>query len=62
MVSAKDQAMKAIEQLPKDCTMEDIQYQLYVVDKVERSLAAAESGDELSHEQVKERLKPWLSR
>lgn len=62
MVSVKEEAIKAIEQLPNDCTMEDIQYRLYVIDKVERSLAAADQGDELSHNQVKERLKQWLTR
>jgi predicted transcriptional regulator len=62
MTSAKAQAIEAIEQLPNDCTMEDIQYRLYVIEKVERGLAAADRGDEVSHVQVKERLKQWLTK
>jgi predicted transcriptional regulator len=38
-----------------------VQYQLYVRQKVERSLQAAAAGRVTSHEQVKKRLSKWLA-
>ena len=44
------------------CTLEDVQYQLYVRQKVQRSLEVAAAGRTQSHAQVKKRLSKWLAR
>jgi predicted transcriptional regulator len=39
-----------------------VQYQLYVRQKIDRSMQAAASGRVTSHEQVNKRLSKWLTR
>jgi predicted transcriptional regulator len=60
-VSTKDTVRAILDQLPEDCTLDDVQYHLYVVQAVERGLADVEAGRTLSHEQVAEKLRrKWL--
>ena len=56
MSSAKDAARQIIEQLPEQATWDDIMYELYVKQKIEESLKAAEEGRTISHEEAKRRL------
>lgn len=42
--------------------LEEVQYQLYVRQMIDRSMLAAASGRVTSHEQVKKRLAKWLAR
>lgn len=44
-VSAKEAAIKIIEQLPEDASFEDIMFELYVRQKVERGLGEADDGE-----------------
>ncbi|MGO9600460.1 MAG: hypothetical protein ACLP7Q_20935 [Isosphaeraceae bacterium] len=46
----KDEAIRLIQSLPEDCSIEDIQYHLYVRQKVENGMKAVESGPFVSHE------------
>lgn len=62
MGAVKKAVMDLVKQLPEDCTLEDVQYQLYVRQKLEHSLEAAVQGHVHSHEQVKKRLAKWLAR
>lgn len=61
MNPAKAEAQTLLQNLPDDCTFEDIHYHLYVVAKVQQGLAAADSGGALSHEEARERLAKWTS-
>ena len=56
MSLAKDEAKRIIENLPEEATWDDIMYQLYVKEKVEKSLDDVEQGKLLSHDEVKKRL------
>lgn len=49
-----------IERLPKDATIEDLQYHLYVIDKVRKGLESIETDGGLTQEQVEDRLGKWL--
>ncbi len=50
-----------LERLPDDCTLEDVLYHLYVLDKIERGLAEADAGHTIPHEQVAEEMRRrWL--
>jgi len=60
VASAKQAVMDLIKELPDDCTLEDIQYKLYVRQKIQRSLEAAAKGKVKTHAQVKKRLSKWL--
>jgi len=62
MSSVKKAVLELVKQLPERCTLEDVQYQLYVRQKLERSLEAAAAGRVRTHEQVKKRLGKWLAR
>ena len=61
MSTAKKAVMSIVKQLPDDCSLEDVQYQLYVRQKIERSLAAAAEGRVTTQAQVKKRLSKWLA-
>ena len=62
MSTLKKAVLDLVKQLPDDCTLEDVQYELYVRQKVERIMQAAAAGRVTSHEQVKKRLSKWLAR
>ena len=42
MQTAKKEINKLLRRLPEDCSMEDIQYQIYVLQKIERGLKEAD--------------------
>jgi len=46
--------------VPDDCTLEDIHYHLYVIEKVRRGIERAETEGTLSHEEVEKRLNKWI--
>ena len=50
-----------MHKLPENCSLEDIQYHLYVLDKVKRGLEDARQQGTLSQEDVEKRLGKWLS-
>ena len=50
-----------IQNLPDDSTMEDIQYHLYVLDKIQKGQQAIHDGKGISHEEVKTRLSKWIT-
>jgi predicted transcriptional regulator len=62
MAQVKRAVLDLVKKLPADCTLEDVQYQLYVRQKIDRSMQAAAAGRVTSHEQVKKRLSKWLAR
>lgn len=61
MLAVKQEAQDMIENLPDNCTYEDIQYHLYVVEKIKNGINRAENGELSSHEEAKERMSKWLS-
>lgn len=49
-----------LNQLPEGSTLEDVQYGLYVLEKIKRGLADADAGHALTQEEVEQRLAKWL--
>jgi predicted transcriptional regulator len=62
MASAKQQVRSVLENLPEDASFEDIQYHIYVRQKIEQGLADAEAGRVIPHEEVVRRLARWLEK
>jgi predicted transcriptional regulator len=62
MATAKDTGRKVLEQMPDDCSLEDVQYQLYQRQTLDRSRQAAAEGRAVSHAEVKERLSKWAGK
>jgi len=56
MQTAKQAAKQIIEQVPDQASWDDIMYELYVKEKVERGLEAIEEGRTVSYEDAKKRL------
>lgn len=61
-ISPKRRVSKLLKELPDDCSLEDIQYHLYVIQKVEKGLKDIEDGNVYSHEEAKKKLSKWLRR
>jgi predicted transcriptional regulator len=60
-MEAKRAVRELLEKLPDDCTIEDVLYHLYVLQRLSQGLAEADSGDVIPHEQVQEELRRrWL--
>ena len=62
MQTAKQEVSKLLTQLPKDCSLEDIQYHPYVLQKIERGLKDAEEGRVYTQEEVEKRMAKWLGK
>lgn len=56
MGNPKDQVHALLQKLPEDSSYEDIQYHLYVLEKVQRGLLRAESEGAVDHVEAKGRL------
>lgn len=56
MQSAKQAAKQIIDHLPEQASWDDIMYELYVKQKIEKGLHAIEQGQTVSHEEAKSRL------
>ncbi len=60
MSTPKAEVVSMLETLPEESTFEDIQYHLYVLEKVKRGLQRAEGDGAISHEDARKRLGRWL--
>jgi predicted transcriptional regulator len=61
MSTAKQQVESLLHKLPENCTLEDIQYHLYVLDKVRQGLDDARQGGTVSQEEAEKQLSKWLT-
>ena len=61
MSAAKQEVEALLKKLPDECTLEDIQYHLYVIEKVQRGIQAAEQHGEFTQEQAEQRLARWTT-
>ena len=60
MSPTKQEVTRLLERLPDDASIEDVQYHLYVMEKVRNGLEAAQSEGAVTQEQVEESLGKWL--
>lgn len=60
MSSPKAEVASMLEALADDVDFEDIQYHLYVLEKVNRGLERVETEGAIPHEEAKKRLNKWL--
>ena len=54
MQTAKQDVRELLDHLPDDSTIEDIQYHLYVLEKIRRGRDDIRDGRHLTHEQASE--------
>ncbi|BAZ32563.1 hypothetical protein NIES4074_50690 [Cylindrospermum sp. NIES-4074] len=60
MSTTKQKIQSLLQQLPDDCSIEDIQYHLYVIEKVRRGLEVADAQGTIAQGSAEERLSKWL--
>lgn len=60
MNTAKQEVQQLLANLPDDASFEDIQYHIFVRQKIERGLADYQSGNVLSEQEVEQRVGKWL--
>lgn len=59
MSNVKYEVSQLLSKLPDTCTYEDIQYHLYVIEKVKKGIESANKNGTLTHEEVEKRLEKW---
>jgi predicted transcriptional regulator len=62
MQTAKQEVRKLLESLPDDCALEDIQYHLYVLQKIESGLKDTDEGRVYTQEEVERIMAKWLEK
>jgi predicted transcriptional regulator len=58
----KEQVRVLLDQLPSDCTFEDVQYGLFVLEKIRRGRESIDRGEGIPHEEVERQVKQWLTK
>lgn len=62
MSTAKEEVKALLDKLPDDCSLEDVQYHLYVVEKIRRGIERAEREGALSQDEVERKFGKWISK
>jgi len=62
MNTVKQEAKSMIDKLPDNCNFEDIQYHLYVVEKIQRGIERAEKEGTLTQEEVEKIFSKWTTK
>lgn len=62
MSNAKEEMRALLDRLPDDCSLEDVQYHLYVVEKIHRGLERAEKEGVLNQDEVERKFNKWTSK
>ena len=59
MQSAKEEVMQLLKELPDSSTFEEIQYHLYVRQKIQRGIKDVEEGRAYTQEEMEKRMEKW---
>ena len=60
MIPAKEEVRRLLECLPANASFEDMQYYIYVRQKIDRGLEDIEAGRTISEEECEARISKWL--
>jgi hypothetical protein len=60
MSTAKEEVRRILDRIPDDASLEDIQYHIYVREKIERGLKDIKEDKVLNQEDVEHRMSKWL--
>lgn len=55
----KKEALQTIEKMAETATMEEIMYQLYVLDKISKGREAVRQGNVVSIDDLKKEMQQW---
>jgi hypothetical protein len=60
MPTVKDEIRKLLDELPDEVSYEEVQYHLYVRQKVQKGLDDLHEGRTLTQDEVEQRMSRWL--
>ena len=60
MPRVKEQVQAVLNDLPDDCTMEEVQYELYLADLLRKRAEMSETEEGIPHAEVAKRFDKWL--
>ncbi|MGD0618805.1 MAG: hypothetical protein ABSB67_14200 [Bryobacteraceae bacterium] len=60
MATAKEEVRRLLDSLPDDASLEDVQYSIYVRERIERGRQEANEGKLIDQEGVENRMSRWL--
>lgn len=61
MNTAKEEVRSLLEKLPDECTLEDVQYHLYVVEKIQKGIERAETEGTLTQDEIERKFSKWTT-
>lgn len=61
MSTVKEDIQSLLERLPDDCTLEDVQYHLYILEKIHQGIQDVEAGRVKTQEEVEAKFAKWLA-
>ena len=62
MSTVKEEVKALLDKLPDDCSLEDVQYHLYVVGKIHRGIERAEKEGTLGQAETERKLGKWTAK
>ncbi len=62
MQSVKEEVIQLLKELPDDSTFEEIQYHLYVRQKIQYGIKDIEEGRTYTQEEMEKRMDKWLAK
>jgi predicted transcriptional regulator len=60
MATAKEEVRRLLDSLPDDASLEDVQYSIYVRERIERGRQEANEGKLIEQDDVENRMSRWL--
>jgi len=61
MLTAKDEVRQLLDNVPDDASLEDIQYHIYVRQKIVHGLKDIDEGCVVTQAEVERRMAQWLN-
>ena len=59
MQTAKEEVLEILKQVPDNSTLEEIQYHLYVRQKIRRGIKDVEEGRIITQDEMERRMAKW---
>lgn len=62
MSTVKEDVKQILDSLPDDTTYEDVQYHLFVRQRIQRGLTELSAGRTLPQQEVEQRMTKWIGK
>lgn len=60
MATAKEEVRQLLESLPDDASLEDVQYSIWVRERIERGRREGSEGKLIQQDEIESRMRRWL--